>query len=1005
MKAGSPNKQQRAADCPDPAQLPLDVVSKPLAGLLMRRFLRVSALCALLALVQADCNRKPANDDGPAQPLVKCLHGVDLAGAGPLLDESATRLAAARNETVSLVVQLAGYPKPTDKTALTLKFAPLQHQEQNAQIPVESIRAYQVLSMPVDVNRAGYVRHTGQNASSRTLPRALLAAPMDAGKINVLALRDPADPLKPTSRVGLSDQPILMWFDIQVPATTLPGAYATTVELVQDGQRIAVLPIALKVYDFVLPDERHLHMVGRVEWASLEALYPDLFENITPHLMSRKDPRYADAIRLLDQLVKLAQEHRTTMVVPRLAPVVKWPANAPPQVDWTDFDTIVEPWLKGDAFADRVPVGYWPLPRTEFLDRYPVPLQLQYWMAATSHFDAKGWLERSWVEVEKETPGRANPQECVKLSTRTAEILAAHPRLRVSLPLEDQQLQFASQANPALINPADAERVMAAAAGIVYAPNPPDWVRPAKLSRWLRTDLPGLVPYIGAGGDERDVRLWAWLAFLRQSQVIGWDGALPHSKSPSEPADPNDLTWFYPGRWFGLEEPLPTVQLKWLRRAQQDYEYLYLARQRGQVIYSLVMSRLMIKPVQTQPNEEPDPTHGLLSGTTEPRAWTKAIELLARNILLREPGKELDTAGEAALNIETANWIAPQDKPLQIGRSTAWGWSAQGGNWLDLRLGMDIYNASDQPLQGELQWVSAPRGWEFNPQPIEIGPTQAINVFQVKQFGLDGRVDLSRLGPETRRPVQIKFTDSMRKRPSYLTVMVPAAASDKREGKLMIDGALGDWDETADAIQNGPMVLMLDRPNLQKQAMQMAATPSLLFSNWSAKNVYVAFKLEGLLTGESKTEKNFVDYQLRRGWGEDLCEILVQPVYTKPGDVGQIVHLVCKPRGQMVVSTKHSPKNQKRLGTAFKEVAQTEVRFASSTEGGAWRGEVSIPWELLNDADHKDMRPRLLRFNFVQYKAANGESSSWAGPVDYARDDSMMGVLYLRDHRAPGMRE
>ena len=187
--------------------------------------------------------------------------------------------------------------------------------------------------------------------------------------------------------------------------------------------------------------------------------------------------------------------------------------------------------------------------------------------------------------------------------------------------------------------------------------------------------------------------------------MIGWDGALPHSHSPQEAADPNELTWFYPGRWFGVDEMVPTIQLKWLRRAQQDYEYLYLARQRGQGLYALVMARLMTKPVQTELNQRPDETHGLLTGTTDPAAWSRALELLAKNILLREPGRERDDAREAQLNRDTAMWIAPQDRPFQIARTSNWGWAAKPGNWVDLRLGLDIYNASDQPLTGELQWM------------------------------------------------------------------------------------------------------------------------------------------------------------------------------------------------------------------------------------------------------------------------------------------------------------
>jgi hypothetical protein len=38
----------------------------------------------------------------------------------------------------------------------------------------------------------------------------------------------------------------------------------------------------------------------------------------------------------------------------------------------------------------------------------------------------------------------------------------------------------------------------------------------------------------------------------------------------------------------------------------------------------------------------------------------------------------------------------------------------------------------------------------------------------------------------------------------------------------------------------------------------------------------------------------------------------------------------------------------------------------------------------------------MLRFNFSQHRAATCESASWAGPVDFGRDESFTGVLYLR---------
>src|SRR5688572_15187258 len=91
------------------------------------------------------------------------------------------------------------------------------------------------------------------------------------------------------------------------------------------------------------------------------------------------------------------------------------------------------------------------------------------------------------------------------------------------------------------------------------------------------------------------------------------------------------------------------------------------------------------------------------------------------------------------------------------------------------------------------------------------------------------------------------------------------------------------------------------------------------------------------------------------------------------------------------------------MGSAYKEVIAADLRYQTSLDAGNWRGELAIPWELINDKDHEGQIPKLLRFNFTQYKQSTGESASWAGPLDYGRDDSLMGLLHIRDLRSPGM--
>ena len=111
-------------------------------------------------------------------------------------------------------------------------------------------------------------------------------------------------------------------------------------------------------------------------------------------------------------------------------------------------------------------------------------------------------------------------------------------------------------------------------------------------------------------------RVWAWLAFLRHLDLVGvkqpfeqnfvlWNSVLPSTNLPDQSADPGELAWFYPGQWFGVDMPVPTIQLKWLRRAQQDYEYLILAQSRGEAINALQLARVLTKPVELSPGQTP----------------------------------------------------------------------------------------------------------------------------------------------------------------------------------------------------------------------------------------------------------------------------------------------------------------------------------------------------------------------------------------------------------------
>ena len=115
---------------------------------------------------------------------------------------------------------------------------------------------------------------------------------------------------------------------------------------------------------------------------------------------------------------------------------------------------------------------------------------------------------------------------------------------------------------------------------------------------------------------------------------------------------------------------------------------------------------------------------------------------------------------------------------------------------------------------------------------------------------------------------------------------------------------------------------------------------------------------------------------MRRAWGEDVCEFLIQPIYAD-NSVGPLLHIACKPRGQIPMSRRLDPRLNADPWQAF---AVSDLRYGCNVDANAvWRGEIALPWEALAAPGQSNKRPTLLRFNFSQHRGLSGESASWAG--------------------------
>lgn len=490
--------------------------------------------------------------------------------------------------------------------------------------------------------------------------------------------------------------------------------------------------------------------------------------------------------------------------------------------------------------------------------------------------------------------------------------------------------------------------------------------------------------------------MWAFLAFLRNATMVQWADVLPPQSSPDAPGEPSQLIWFYPGEWFGVDRPVPTLQLKWLRQAQIDYEYLYLARQRGQLARAVLLARLLTRPIELQTLQDADPMYAMLSGTSDQREWEQGLDLLARTVAIAPPGQPVDREAERQLVQDIGAWVHRQQRPLMMARSTNWSMGIidnQGQSWLSLQLGIDIYNAAEQPPDSNaLLWQQAPEAWTVRPEGCLV---PKMRTSSINSYELSAAINGSKLTPATRAPVRVALVEGHSGKAWSLDVVAPVAASEQRMGAApKLDGSLGDW-TSDDALHSGPMVRMLSRPAVQRQEPEFTETSSAVYSTWTGSMFYLGFKVDGTNVAVSNAETSFVSYDGRRAWGEDVCEALIQPVYPD-NTLGPLLHIAIKPRGQIEISRRLDPKKHANPWQGF---SGADIRYAANIDGAVWRGEIAIPWDAVNAPELRGKRPAALRFNFAQHFGATGQSASWAGPVDFGRDERFTGLLEIRNPR------
>lgn len=763
-------------------------------------------------------------------------------------------LQAARNEWVDGVLNVEG--------GRELQISNLTHAGGEGNITFDRVRVYVVREVAVELKSVGAVRDSGPSGTEAAIQKAPQALVPLEGKNGVWKL--------PTGR----DAAKLVYIEVKPPVSAAPGLYESTLTLL--GKRgEEKLPLRLLLDDLALSEVPDFSLYGQVRWDDLVRLFPETFMGIEPRLLSRLNARHVVATERLDQIVRLAREHRLDVGFDRLTPTVKYTPREGLQVDWSDYDSVVIPWLTGEIDPSREGLSAFPLPIPEEVARGAVR-QGDWARAAISHFEQRRLLGKMLLPrgLSESALGQGELAEKVRL--------------------------------------------------------PGDLV-----------DLPAQ--------SEEGLRQVAWQAFAEGRRAARAGDVAPGVSSPSQPEVANRAVWFYPGDWFGTRgAAVPSIGIKWARRAQQDREIFELARRRGANVLAQTVARRATRIGENVPTFGGD----LLTPTISRETWREGLRIVRAAAVARVPGTQGPTPGMELDEQESLQrWSVSLDRPLVLPGPLVYQTQSVGETTLQFEL--DLVDTA-----AEVRIVRVPDGWK----QLDLNRRQA------------GVTLTARIDPETiRYPVTRDYDAQGRPLPENGTLLLetvtsPERITARREVLLpvmavlpapvapVLDGKINDWTND-ELIHVGPLVRLLDRPAVQGSATLRAGTDTNLLAKWDGNHMYLAFRAEGVRADPSSPLKtNFIAQDKGRAWGEDLCRISLR--------VGpQTLHLLAKPSGLTV-----------------EEGMGKDIHYATTVNNGTWRGELRIPAPALGFNHYAP--GQTIEFNLVRHEPSTGESASLAGPID-----------------------
>ncbi len=918
---------------------------------------------------------------------------IILPGSAPELENDvfsvtskSIRLEAAIDETVSF--QIAMHHEFGQPVVRAVQMADLRQQDRS--IPADTyVRMYREVRLTVQDYPAWYLRLTENLREPRAFPDILV--PLDA----------PRGALPIPIAAGTCEA---IWVDVAIPPGTESGIYRSVLEVtLLSGTRQSV-DVMLTVHPFSLPRTRHLALIAGVDSGNLLRQHLEVAGRpYAPARLSGDDPSYAQAVRVIDDTIRLLHEHRCSAMVTDVQPLRQLDANGRLELNWTDYDRLVAAILDGTAFDDRIPALAWPMPID---NREPSPdayggwgsaaygqMLVEYLRQCVDHFRERGWLNRHFVWMP--LPGSSLPASPYsQFAWLGSAVRSADTALSLVCDLPPQSMKAFGAVD-------DRYQDLSRWAAI--------WSPPASLADrdsldaqkasghrvWLHPDRPpysGSLSYIAPADHARSL---AWQAYrfgcdaIFLPRVTDWpvDGAVDEAGSA------NVLLW--PGKPYGLERPVPSIRLKRLRRGLQDFEYLWLLERNQRPAVADLMSADLFAFGGTG-------CYGEHLLDSRPNGWVHraAAWQLARSLMARE----LTAAVEQADQPATSRPAEPTPSFIDFAHQLDWRRHVEGVRRVNtyvegvrvrfdpkrverpivVRATVVTFNATREAYAGKLSMPELPAGWESRNEPPAIENLRATRTTlrEYEAFtasipaNLDGVLSMRlRAIPEQGEPTEV---------PARLCVLTARGLAQP----VVMDGKLNEWPlATNNAAGDFVLVGALDVPKVGRPSADRASQQTLVFAGHDSENLYLAFNCQDdRMDQRLVSQSNRLSYDDLWPTGEDVLEVVLDPA----GDAvvpQDLLHIAVKGNGAVI--TERGAPCLARVGGHGDWAGFVTVAIDDRSQPGRWMAEIRIPLSSLGK-----LAP-VWGINFARYHARLGEYSTWSGARRYLYSPASLGNIQL----------